>query len=258
MAFSLNKYFDKLKRVMKLIFKEAPESQKKTNNYSDFSDEDLKIVQLVKPYTMTSPERIKVLIDAVKYIVKNKISGDYVECGVWKGGSSLVVGKILNDLNDKERQLWLYDTFKGMSEPTKFDLDINGEKASERLEREDKTTSWVWAYSEIDEVKKTMRLSGYPESKINYIQGKVEDTLVIKENQPNSISILRLDTDWYESTKIELDILFKKVTKGGIIIIDDYGHWKGSKKAVDEFIQEHNLCVFLNRIDYTGRLIVKS
>ncbi|OEK08837.1 macrocin O-methyltransferase [Flavivirga aquatica] len=235
----------------------SPKKKVVSNNYSDFSDEDNEIVSFVKPYTMTSPERIKALLDAVRYVANNNIEGDYVECGVWKGGSTLAVAKMFSKLNKKEKTLWLYDTFEGMSEPTKFDLDINGKKASDRLKKEDKKTSWVWALSELEEVKKTMKLANYPKSKIKFIKGKVEDTL-LEANKPNQISILRLDTDWYESTKIELELLYPKVVKGGIIIIDDYGHWKGSKKAVDEYIDKNNLNVFLNRIDYTGRLIVKQ
>jgi len=228
-----------------------------SNIYSDFSKQDITILNTVKPYTMTSPERIKVLLDAVKYVVDNDLEGDYVECGVWKGGSTLAVASLLHSLKKEDKQLWLYDTFEGMSEPTDVDQDLQGRKAKDRLNKEDKKTSWVWAYSGLEEVKKTMCLSNYPTSKITYVKGKVEDTL-LKDKQPEKIAILRLDTDWYESTKIELELLFPKVVKGGIVIIDDYGHWKGSKKAVDEYIKENNLTVFLSRIDYTGRLIVKT
>lgn len=245
-----------LKSLIKRILK-VESVPVQTNIYSDFSKHDNTILNIVKPYTMTSPERIKVLLDAVRYVVDNNLEGDYVECGVWKGGSTLAVASLLHSLNKEDKQLWLYDTFEGMSEPTDVDQDLQGRKAKDRLNKEDKKTSWVWAYSGLEEVKKTMHLSNYPTSKITYVKGKVEDTL-LQEKQPEKIAILRLDTDWYESTKIELELLFPKVVKGGIIIIDDYGHWKGSKKAVDEYIKNNNLTVFLSRIDYTGRLIVKT
>jgi len=245
-----------LKSLIKKILK-VDSMSVQANIYSDFSEQDKAILKIVKPYTMTSPERIKVLLDSVRYVVDNNLEGDYVECGVWKGGSTLAVASLLHSLKIDDKQLWLYDTFEGMSEPTDFDQDLQGRKAKDRLTKEDKKTSWVWAFSGLEEVKKTMNLSKYPNSKITYVKGKVEDTL-LKQKQPEKISILRLDTDWYESTKIELELLFPKVVKGGIVIIDDYGHWKGSKKAVDEYIKNNSLTVFLSRIDYTGRLIVKT
>lgn len=246
-----------VKNLLKKIIKRNSKSKDlPVNIYSDFSMQDKSIIKMINPYTMTSPERIKALLDAVRYITENNIEGDYVECGVWKGGSTMAVASILCQLNKFDMQLWLYDTFEGMSEPTDCDVDFQGRKAKDRLVKEDKYSSWVWAYSDYEEVKKTMALTKYPDSKIIYMKGKVEDTLFSKK-QPEKISILRLDTDWYESTKIELEVLFPKVVKGGIVIIDDYGHWKGSKKAVDEYIKKNNLTVFLNRIDYTGRLMVK-
>src|SRR5690554_165612 len=231
-------------------------NDKKNQFPADFTEGDIKIIQAVKNFTMTSPERIKVLLDAVEYVYKNKIPGDFVECGVWKGGSSLAVALKLNEFHDFHRNIWLFDTFEGMSEPTEFDEDLKGRLAKDRLAAEEKESSRIWAYSGLEEVKKTMQESEYPNSKINFIKGKVEETLLSK-NIPERISILRLDTDWYESTKMELEILFPKVVKGGIVIIDDYGHWKGSKKAVDEYLSKMDRPVFLNRIDYTARLIIK-
>ena len=100
-----------------------------------------------------------------------------------------------------------------------------------------------------------MQSTGYPSELIKFVKGKVEETLSIYK--PEKIALLRLDTDWYESTKTELEELYDNVVSKGVIIIDDYGHWEGCRKAVDEFIKKRNLCVLLNRIDYTGRLIVK-
>lgn len=130
---------------------------------------------------MTSPERIKVLLDALNYVVINNIPGDYVECGVWKGGSSLAVSLMLEKLSNYNINLWLFDTFSGMSKPTSIDVDNKGNKASERLENEDKNTSWVWAYSELDEVKSNMKISKFPKSNVKYIKGKVEDTLLMDD-----------------------------------------------------------------------------
>jgi hypothetical protein len=108
----------------------------------------------------------------------------------------------------------------------------------------------------LEEVKRNLYSTGYPKDKLHFIEGKVENT--IPGFSPEEIALLRLDTDWYESTKHELVHLYPRLVQNGILIVDDYGHWKGSAKAVDEYIKEKNLCVYLNRIDYSGRLAVKN
>jgi len=124
-----------------------------------------------------------------------------------------------------------------------------------RLQRESKATSIVWAYSPLEEVKRNLRLTGYDESRITYIQGKVEDTIPVRASE--RIALLRLDTDWYESTYHELVHLYPRLSVGGVLIIDDYGHWQGARRAVDQYIEENRLKILLNRIDYTGRIAVK-
>ena len=224
---------------------------------SDFEVLHQQIYQKVAPFTMTSPERIYSLIEAVQYIVKNKIKGDIVECGVWKGGSMLSVAETFIHLNETERTLFLYDTFEGMSEPGEEDKAFFGKSAQELLLHDvNKENNLVWAYSTLDTVKATMQLSKYPSSQIKYIKGKVEDS--IPASMPESIAILRLDTDWYESTKHELIHLFPLLTQGGVLILDDYGFWQGARKAADEYFAEKNIQILLNRIDETGRIAIKQ
>jgi hypothetical protein len=206
---------------------------------------------------MTGTERLFGLIEAVKYVVQNQIDGAFVECGVWKGGSMLAAIETLVYLNDLSRQLYLYDTFEGMSAPTKEDVSCNNQEADRMLQSDtNKQTNLVWAYSTIEEVKKTITLSPYPSEKIHYVKGKVEDTL--PASIPDQIALLRLDTDWYESTKHELVHLYPKLVKGGVLIVDDYGYWKGAKKAVDEYFQQNKIPILLNRMDETGRIAVKQ
>ncbi len=222
----------------------------------DFTQDDIETILAVQAYTMTSRERIFSLIQAVKYVVNNDIKGDIVECGVWRGGSMLAVALTLCKIEDRIRHLYLFDTFEGMTEPTHKDMDFRGEPASNLLEKsaqEDETS--LWCYAPIESVKKTLQSAGYDNEKIHFVKGRVEDT--IPEQSPKTISILRLDTDWYESTKHELVHLFPRLSIGGVIIIDDYGYWKGSRLATDEYIQENNLKLLLNRIDDTGRVGVK-
>ena len=222
----------------------------------DFEDEDIKIINSVRNYTMTGTERIYVLIQAVNYIINNNIPGSIVECGVWKGGSMMAVAKALINLNNSERHLYLFDTFEGMTEPSNIDINFKGFKASKTFQKlRINDNSSDWCYASLEEVKQNMYSTKYDKEKIHFIKGKVEKT--IPDKSPKVISLLRLDTDFYESTKHELKYLFPLLSRGGIIIIDDYGHWLGQKRAVDEYIEKNNLCLFLNRIDYTGRIGVK-
>lgn len=213
----------------------------------------LQIIDDVMPFTMTSPERIFALINAVVYVCDNNIAGDFVECGVWKGGSSAAIANTLMHLNVTDRRLWMYDTFEGMSQPTQSDIDFQGHTADQLLQQQDIAESAsVWCRSPIDEVKSTMEATGYPMSHIKFVQGRVEETLL--QHSPSNVSLLRLDTDWYESTKCELEVLFPRLSAGGTLIIDDYGHWQGCRKAVDEYFAANNIAMLLNRIDYTGRI----
>jgi hypothetical protein len=168
----------------------------------------------------------------------------------------LAMAEMLMQLKKPHRELFLYDTFEGMSAPTEDDVSFKEESADDMLRRNgDKENNLVWAYSPLDTVKSTMHLSGYPDEKIHYIKGKVEDT--IPAQTPDQIALLRLDTDWYESTRHELEHLYPRLVPGGVLIIDDYGYWKGARKAVDGYIEENKLRLLLSRMDETGRIAIK-
>lgn len=218
--------------------------------FPDLSDKERKIIAAVKPFTMTSVERIVSLINAVSYITTNKIAGDIAECGVWRGGSMMTVALTLLANNDANRKLYLYDTFEGMSAPTEFDKSLDGVSAAQQMNQ----TEEKWCYAGIEDVRRNIVSTGYPEENIFLVKGKVEDT--IPQTIPANLSLLRLDTDWYESTKHELNHLFPKLAPEGVLIIDDYGHWQGARKAVDEYFAEQKRKVYLHRIDYTGRIAV--
>ena len=223
---------------------------------SDFTQEEIEIIESVKDYTLTSARRIKTLINSVHYIVDNKIEGSIVECGVWKGGSIMAVAKTLMSLNNFDRDLYLFDTFEGMTDPTDFDISVRNEKAFEVMQKAKvKGDELTLSIVSLDQVKKAVFSTGYTKEKFHFIKGKVEDTL--QKQAPQKISLLRLDTDWYESTKNELIYLFPRLAKGGVLIIDDYGYWTGSKKAVDEYFNEKNIPFLINRIDSSGRIGVK-
>jgi hypothetical protein len=217
---------------------------------------DAALIEFVRPYTLTTPERIYALAQACRYIVQAGIAGAVVECGVWRGGSSMVAARTLRSLGAGDRELYLYDTFAGMPKPTDADLDVKGRPAIDRFQRSqtgDDSSSWDAA--SLDDVKSNLGRTGYDPSKVHYVRGKVEETLPAQALA--RIALLRLDTDWYESTRHELETLWPRLEPGGVLIVDDYGYWKGSRKAVDEYFGKQQQAILLSRIDSTGRLAIK-
>ena len=223
----------------------------------DFDEDTIDIIRTVQPYSTTSVERLFALIHAVKYVVKANIPGSIVECGVWRGGSMMAVAHTLKRFGKGDIDLYLFDTYEGMTRPTEVDIDHAGNPAPIKFERKQRITSTSdWCYASIEEVQINLFSTGYNTDRLKFIKGKVEDT--IPDSAPSQISLLRLDTDWYESTRHELMYLYPRLAAGGVLIVDDYGHWQGSKKATDEYFMQNNISLLLNRIDYTGRIAVKS
>jgi hypothetical protein len=214
---------------------------------SDMPDEFWKLHARCREQSMTGPERLYGLYDAVRYVHARKIPGSIVECGVWRGGSSMMAALTLQQLGDTSRDLYLYDTFTGMSAPTEHDVDINGRTAESRWRE-------GWVAASLEDVQANMRSTGYPQERITYVRGMVEET--IPETIPDQIALLRLDTDFYESTAHELEHLYPRLTPGGVLIVDDYGNWQGARKAVDEYFAAEPL--LFSRIDYTARQAVKA
>jgi len=206
--------------------------------------------------TMVSYERIFATVMACKYVIDKDIEGDFVECGVWRGGNAIAAAEIFK-LHNSNKKVWLFDTFKGMTVPTDFDLQIsNGKSAKNQYSANQKETHNQWCYASIQDVRNNF-LKRQLVQNIRFIEGDVCQTL-ITEDLPSAISILRLDTDWYESTKIELEVLYPKLLENGCLIIDDYGHWSGAKKATDEYFKKYGNRPFFQYIDYTGRLALKT
>jgi O-methyltransferase len=214
------------------------------------------IIKKVRPFTMTAyDERISALCHAVRYVARSHIPGDIVECGVWRGGSMMAAALTLLSEGDI-REIHLFDTFEGMPPPKSIDraIKFSGKPASVMLEENDKSSP-VWAYAPMEDVRANLESTGYPMNSVHFIRGMVEDT--IPREAPSEISILRLDTDWYDSTKHELVQLFPKLSVGGVLIIDDYGFWEGARKATDEYIDESPVPILLQRIDSEARIVVK-
>ncbi len=224
---------------------------------ADFTDEDRQICEIVRPYTMARHvDRIYSVINAARYVVQSGIEGALVECGVWRGGMMMAAALALKHLDRMDRDLYLFDTFAGMVQPGELDRDARGNLAEESFRKAPKRGEGVdWCFASVDEVKGNMATTGFPKERLHFIQGKVEDT--IPENAPDRISVLRLDTDWYESSLHEMVHLFPRLQRGGVLILDDYGFWQGSRKATDEYFQKHGIAFHLVRVDSSSRVGVK-
>ena len=221
----------------------------------DLSAFQKSLVKRAGPYTMTSPERIAVLEAAVRHVVAQGYPGAFVECGVAKGGSSMAMAYTLLELGVTDRDLYLYDTFEGMPEPDEVDRGRFGEAASSSW-RKHRGDPGGWIAHGVDEVRANLLSTGYPEARLHFIKGKVEETLPAHAPE-GAIALLRLDTDWYASTKAEMDHLSPKLVRGGIVIIDDYFRWAGARKAVDEYVADHKIPIFWSRIDDASVVGVK-
>ncbi|MFH8482560.1 TylF/MycF/NovP-related O-methyltransferase [Streptomyces sp. DSS69] len=219
----------------------------------DYDDEARDIIRAVKPYSMTSPERLNAFILATRYIARHDIPGSIVECGVWRGGSMQACARTLLSVGETERELYLFDTYEGMTPPTAEDLRRDGRPAQELLDAQGKDRP-IWAVASLEDVQAGFENVPYPKERVHYVQGRVEDT--VPEQAPEQIAILRLDTDWYASTKHELEHLYSRLVSGGVLLIDDYGYWQGSRQAVDEFLDKTGERLLLLRMD-EGRIAVK-
>jgi len=212
----------------------------------------VEVYRRCRPFTLTSPERLYALYKAVEYVVKEDVEGAVVECGVWKGGSAMLSALALDRLGDTSRRVYLYDTFEGMAAPTELDGDA-ARAAWAANERE----GWnALCYAPLDEVRANVLGTGLAEERFVFVKGRVEDT--IPDTAPDRIAVLRLDTDWYESTHHELLHLFPRLSPRGVVIVDDYGHWQGAREAVDRYFEETGQFVLLSRIDETARLGIKA
>jgi O-methyltransferase len=219
---------------------------------ADYPDETVVTVRAVRRYTMTSPARLSALIDGVEHVVAARVPGALVECGVWRGGSMMAVALTLQRLGDTDRDLFLFDTYSGMTQPTHEDVNshYDGYSLSRMFERRKN-----WSGVPAEEVRHAMASTGYPMDRVHIVEGPVEETL--PANAPEAIALLRLDTDWYRSTRHEMEHLYPRLAAGGVLVLDDYGHYLGARRAIDEYFATHGDPLLLNRVDYTGRIAVK-
>jgi hypothetical protein len=227
----------------------------------EFSSADLAILNYVMEnrLTMASKERVIATINACKHAAKSEVPGDFVECGVWRGGNS-IAAKLTLENYGSQKSVWLFDTFAGMTQPSAVDTTSFSEiSTAERFARNRGVDRNHWCFSSLEEVRANFRQAGADLSNVRFVVGNVVHTLAEENNLPAEISVLRLDTDFYESTKAELEILYPRLSVGGSLLIDDFGHWHGARLAVEEYLSSLSPRArpLLHFTDYTGRMGVK-
>jgi predicted O-methyltransferase YrrM len=216
------------------------------------------ILNKIAPYTMTVIDGLDAtyaLFQTIKYITQNNIPGDMVECGVWRGGSMMLIAYALQHFGDTSRQFYLYDTYSGMTEPDEIDIDFDDKAMKPRWALITNKGHLMGFGGSVEDVKTNLRLTGYPEQQMHFIVGDVLQT--IPAQLPSRIAVLRLDTDWYKSTLHELQHLYDLVVPHGVLIIDDYGWCRGARQATDEFFRDRSFKPMMHRVDQGPRVIVK-
>ena len=226
----------------------------------ELTKQDKKIIDYIvdKNLSMTTLPRLITTVKACKYILKNKIHGDFIECGVWRGGHAIIAKKIF-EANGSDKEVYLYDTFSGMTQPEEKDISyITKKRALIDYKTHQRDLYNDWCYASLEDVKNNCIEAGLNMDGLHFIKGDVCETLDDKLNLPNKISIIRLDTDWYKSTIKELEVLYPILSKNGVLMVDDYGHWQGSKQAVDEYFDRMGFTPLLNLTDYSARICIKT
>jgi O-methyltransferase len=192
----------------------------------------------------------------VEQVVDQGVDGDFVECGVWRGGNSLIAADVFARAG-ASRGVYLFDTFAGMTEPTAFDVRAHdGSNAMVSFSSSKRETHSEWCYASLEEVRGEFADLGLLGPNVRFVEGDVIESLKNEANLPKTIAVLRLDTDWYESTRVELEVLYPRLGPGGVLIVDDYGHWGGVRKAVDEYFEDRPKPL-LQYTDYAGRMGLK-
>jgi hypothetical protein len=223
---------------------------------SEFTREEKKIINYVIKNNLSMTQNISLYntVKYCKYIIDNKIDGDFVECGVWRGGHAILAAKIF-ELYGARKNVYLYDTFEGMTAPNKIDQRLIDKLNAKTLLSKDKD---AYCYADLDEVKLNFTKVNLLKKNVIFVKGDVAKTLKIKNNLPKKIGYLRLDTDWYESSKVELENLYPRLSKKGVLVFDDYGYWKGQKKATDDFFQKNKITPLLHYLSSGARAFIKD
>lgn len=262
-----------IKKFFAFFGLEVTKTQKREQNpfiNYDYGAEAFEALKINQPYSMMPAVNLITLYEQAVYCEKFKIEGDFVECGVWKGGAVGMMAMANLKHASMRRTLHLFDAFDDICEP---DPEVDGEKAMRDLKTlgkrdRDSLTGKIepvtgfydshGGHGTIEICADLLtKVIGYPADNICFHKGWFQDTVEIKSNDIKQIAILRLDGDWYDSIMIPLLFLYDKVAPGGIVVIDDYGYYEGCTKAVDDFLKSKNITTFLSYSNYGCRYFVK-
>lgn len=208
------------------------------------------VLARIKPLSKASLPRLLALAGALRRLDAEDIAGDLVECGVFQGANIILMRTL-----SPQRICWLFDTFAGMTRPGEHDGDYATQKYAVR-----ETVGKPWQAAPLEQVGDNLRAAGvYDETKLRFVVGDVCVTLRNPATLPQRIALLLLDTDFYQSTRVELETLFPRLVAGGVLLIDDFGHWPGARKAVDDYLAAAGIDRGeLAMVDYTGAILVKN
>jgi hypothetical protein len=225
---------------------------KRARQLREFDPDARDTIERVQPYTMLGPGALFAWIEAVRYVERAGIPGDLVECGVWRGGAVMAAALTLRQLGSERRRIWLYDTFTGMTRPGGQDVDLLGQEdpASIFATRSTGPDSSAWCEASEADVRAHLATVDYPAERFVLVPGKVEAT--IPGRAPERIAALRLDTDWYDSTRHEMEHLMPRLSAGGVLVVDDYFKWAGNRRAVDEWLARHRQAMLLTKVELSA------
>jgi hypothetical protein len=223
----------------------TPDMAKARREFNDVDDPIFwEAAEKAAPFTLLTIEKLYNLYEAVRYVSERGVPGDFVECGVFKGGAIVMMAQTLVSHKYGPRRIHLFDTFFGFTGRSEHDVDYGGREIGKF-----KTQNFR------QEVENNLKVVPYPKERYTFVEGDVVQTC--QEHCPDVISILRLDTDTYDTTRAELENMFPKLSRGGVLIIDDYGYSKGCRKAVDEFFADNKDKLFMQRPNKGSRTAVK-
>ena len=237
-------YLDLLKRSLtNTIFHVEPDaSQSETARYVEAA---ITHYQKGPAVSMLPLVRMDNLQFCITDVIERTVPGDLVETGVWRGGSTIFMRAMLKVLNVTDRIVWAADSFEGLPEPDaeKYPVEARSFKSAAM------TKYYNHLAVGLDEVKRNFAAYGMLDDQVKFLKGWFKDTLPAAPI--GAIAVLRLDGDYYESTRDALTNLYDKVSPGGYVVIDDYGedNWTYCRKAVDEFRQERGITDPLVRVD---------
>jgi hypothetical protein len=233
----------------------------------DLEEEAREAIRIVRSHTMLSYERLITLYQQAAHCERARVPGCFVECGTWKGGAVAIMALANLRHGDRRRPLHLFDSFEGIPEP---DEGADGEKAAREVRSvggaaRGRLSPVEGFYERFADGVGTLEINRrlmeeivrYDPAYLRYHKGWFQDTVPRDAAGVGPVAILRLDGDWYASTKVCLEHLYGNVVPGGFVVVDDYGHYPGCRKAVDEFLEREGIRPFLTHIDYTGRYWIK-